>query len=343
MWPILLLLALMSASAQAAAPELKCQTDGTFKILMISDQHYTAEPDTYGIELTEKLIAIEKPGLVVAVGDCHTGKSSSTVADVEKAIANVAAAMEKMQVPWAITFGNHDQEHFPKTHFGKEQVMKLYESYPHNVNAGWVRGIHGAGNKNILIWNAATSQPVFNLWLIDSGDQTRDREDRYDWIHTDQVHWYYETSKQLESKYGGKIPGLMLFHIPLPEFHDMIESKKIIGERHEPEAPSRINGGLFAAVLDRGDVKGIFCGHDHMNNYVGLWRGVALGFDGVVGHRGAYPKTPPDNASNSRTRGGRVFLITESDPWNFKTWMRFKDGSTNWEYQAGVPIHEQLQ
>jgi hypothetical protein len=339
---ILLLLAFVSIPAQAAARELKCKADGTFKILMISDQHYTVEPDVHGIELTEKLIAIEKPDVVVAAGDCLTGDRNFTAADVEKAIANVAAAMEKMQVPWAITFGNHDQEHFPKTHLGKDQVLKLYESYPQNINAGWVRGIHGAGNKNILIWNAAASKPVFNLWLVDSGDETRSREDRYDWIHTDQVHWYYETSKQLENQCGGKIPGLMLFHIPLPEFHDMIESKKIIGERHERESPSTINGGLFAAVLDRGDVKGIFCGHEHVNNYVGLWRGVALGFDGVVGHRG-YPKAPPDSASNNRARGGRVFLIAESDPWHFNTWMRFKDGSTNWEFQAGVPLHEQLK
>lgn len=39
------------------------------------------------------------------------------------------------------------------------------------------------------------------------------------------------------------------------------------------ELPSMINGGFFAAVV--GDVKGIFCGHDHINNHVGLWRGVA--------------------------------------------------------------------
>lgn len=339
---ILLPLALITIPGLAAAPELKCKADGTFKILMISDLHYTAEPDRHGIALTEKLIAIEKPDLVVAAGDCLTGDRSFTAADVEKAIANVASAMEKMKVPWAITFGNHDQEHFPKTRLGKEQVLKLYESYPHNRNAGWVRGIHGAGNKNILVWNAAATQPVFNLWLVDSGDENRNREDRYDWIHTDQVRWYYDTSQDLERKHGAKIPGLMFFHIPLPEFHDMIESKKIIGERHEPECPSAINGGMFAAVHDRGDVKGIFCGHDHVNNYVGLWRGVALGYDGTVGF-GAYPRVPLEDPSNNRARGGRVFLIAESDPWHFKTWMRFKDGSTNWESEGDRTLEQQVK
>jgi hypothetical protein len=332
--------------AQISRPALRCGSNGEFKVLMISDQHYRPEQDRYGIELTENLIRVEKPDIVIAAGDCVGGVLCETVADLEKSISYVAAAMETMKVPWAITFGNHDQEHFPKTHLDKEQVLKLYERYPHNLNAGWVRGLHGGGNKNILIWNAAATAPIFNLWLIDSGDYCGDypenRGDRYDWIHDDQVHWYCETSRALEAQYGRKIPGLMFFHIPIREFQEMILNKKVIGERHEPEGASAIHSGLFAAVLERGDVKGIFCGHDHVNNYVGLWKGVYLGYDATVGFR-SYPHTPPDDVSNGRARGGRVFLISESDPGHFRTWMRFKDGSTNWESWSESYMRDQLK
>ncbi len=192
----------------AAPPELKVRADGTFKILSISDLHYIPEPDRYGIELTEKLISLEKPDLVIVNGDNISGDRCFNPDDVRKAVGNVAAAMEKMNVPWAVTLGNHDQEHVDKTHIARDQVFEYYESYPHNMNGGWVRNIHGAGNKNILIWNADRSKPVFNIWLVDSGERAKDREVGYDWIHTDQVNWYYRVSRDLESRYGEKLPGI---------------------------------------------------------------------------------------------------------------------------------------
>jgi hypothetical protein len=250
--------------------------------------------------------------------------------------------MEKMKVPWAVTLGNHDQEHVARTHITRDHVFEYYESYPHNLNGSWARNIYGAGNKNILIWSFDGSRPVSNIWLIDSGEAVKDHEVRYDWIHTDQIAWYYQTSKYLESRYGQRIPSLMFFHIPLPEFNEMILTNKVLGERHEPESPSRINGGMFSAVMERGDVKGIFCGHDHVNNYIGKYHNVTLGYIGVVGYHG-YPHTPPDDVTNDRARGGRVFLFKEADPDNFKTWIRFRDGSTNWEHWSDAYARDQIK
>lgn len=322
--------------------KLKVHADGTFKILAISDLHYTPIEDPHGIELTEKLITEESPDLVIATGDNISGDSCSTESDVKAAIGNVAAAMEKMKVPWAITLGNHDQEHFERTKISRAEVFKFYETYPHNLNAGWVRSIHGAGNKNLLIWNASGTQPIFSVWLLDSGPKSSDPEVRYDWIHSDQVNWYWQTSRDIESRYGESVPGLMYFHIPLLEFQQMVLTKKVIGERHEPESPSTINGGLFAAVFDRGDVKGIFCGHDHVNNYVGKFHGVTLGYNGVVGFHG-YPHTPPEDPTNGHARGGRVFTISSADPGKFRTWMRFRDGSTNWEYLSDAYEKDEIK
>jgi len=325
---------IMGSLAAGAAARLKCGADGTFTLLMISDLHYRPERDERGIALNAQLIAREKPGLVIVAGDCLSGTGFRRAAEVESAVAQVAEAMEKARVPWAITFGNHDLEHFKQTGATKEQVMRLYESYPCNVNAGWVQGIHGVGNKCILLWNAAGTRPVLAVWLIDSGDQPLNRvEDKYDWIHADQVNWYVEESKRLESAHGGKIPGLMFFHIPLPEFAAMAAAGKFTGKRKENECPSTVNGGMFAAVLERGDVKGIFCGHDHVNTYVGNWRGVMLGYDGVAGYR-CYPKMQPEDPAHGAVRGGRVFRINEADGGRFRTWMRFQNGSTEGEAPA---------
>jgi 3',5'-cyclic AMP phosphodiesterase CpdA len=322
-----------AAPAPAASERLRMRPDGTFKILAISDLHYIAEPNRHALDLTESLIAAEQPDLVIVTGDNVSGAHCANADDLRAAIANVAEVMERLRTPWAVTLGNHDQEHVERTGISREQVFALYEQYPGNLNRGWVRGLHGAGNKNILLYDGAGRTPMFNLWLLDSGAGDNNPEIRYDWIHSDQVAWYWRTSLELERQHGRAIPGLMFFHIPLPEFHEMILAKKVLGERHEPECPSGINGGLFAAVLERGDVRGIFCGHDHVNTYVGKWHGVTLGYVGVVGYMG-YPHIPPEDEGNGRARGGRVFLLKAGEPAGFRTWIRFRDGTVNWEYRS---------
>ena len=284
-------LALTAAGASGgaqSAPDpkaLRCSPGGGFRILAISDLHYRPARDPYGIALTERLIDQEKPGLVVVNGDCLSGKDCQDEAGLRAAIGHVAEAMERKRVPWAVTFGNHDQEHLPKTGLGKDAVLGIYSGYPHNLNAVYERGLTGGGNKHLLIWNAAGDRPVYCVWLMDSNEYFQDGKQRpYDWIHSDQVAWYTRKSAELEKTHGAKIPALMFFHIPLPEFTEMAMKAKIIGARHEPECPSPVNSGMFAAVIERGDVRGIYCGHDHVNNYVGRWRGVELGYDGSIGH-----------------------------------------------------------
>lgn len=312
-------------------PAFRCAANGTFRILTISDLHYRPAIDRHGIALTETLIDTEKRSLVIVNGDCLSGNDCKSEADLRKAIGHVAAAMESRRVPWAITFGNHDQEHDQATHIDKHAVLAIYASYPHNLNAGYAQGLYGVGDKHILIWDAAGSKPVYCLWLIDSNAYFVDGKNTpYDWIHSDQIHWYTQSSLALEKQYGAKIPGLMFFHIPLPEFREMVNTVKIIGVRQEKESHSPVNGGMFAALLERGDVRGVYCGHDHVNNYMGRWRGIELGFDACIGHQ-TYPRLEPDDPANLHVRGGRVFEITAGPPARHRTWIRFKSGAKNWE------------
>lgn len=82
----------------------------------------------------------------------------------------------------------------------------------------------------------------------------------------------------------------------------------IVGDRNEDECPGPINSGMYNAILERGDVKGVFVGHDHINDYVGDYYGVLLGYAPGTGF-GAYglPGT-----ERNRMRGGRVFELTEN-------------------------------
>lgn len=82
----------------------------------------------------------------------------------------------------------------------------------------------------------------------------------------------------------------------------------IVGERNEDECPGPFNSGMFNAILDRGDVRGVFVGHDHVNSYVGNYYGVQLGYAPGTGF-GAYGL---DGAERNRLRGCRVFELTEA-------------------------------
>ncbi len=326
-----------AAEAKQQGPlnrNLRFHADGNFRILCISDLHYTATPDPYAISLTERLIETEHPDFLIVNGDAVRGGLVNSTDEMATAVQHVATVMEKMGVPWAVTLGNHDLDGEEKHHVARKQLMSYFEAYPHNYNAGWVQNVHGVGNNNILIWDATGTVPIFNLWLLDSGTEHSDPSVRFDWIHSDQVNWYVQTSLRLENTYKKPVSALMFFHICIPEFHEMSTTGSLVGEKGEHEDGSHINGGLFAAVLERKDVKAIICGHDHENNYIGRYHGVLLGYDGVAGFTKAYPyfasKDPKDPA-NGRARGGRMLVLNANNPAVIDTWMRFNDGSRSWE------------
>ncbi len=322
---LLVLALLVSQPTWAAKPQLKFRSDGTFKIVMMSDVQDDESLDPRATALMEKVLDTEKPDFVVIGGDCIAGGICDMVDDVKKAISSIAYPMERRKIPWAIVFGNHDQEHEGRTHMDKTAVLQYYASFPCNLNVRGDTKIRGAGNDDLLIMGR-DGKPAFCAWLVDSGSYGPKGVSVYDWIHADQVNWYYRTSRALQAKYGRNIPGLMFFHIPVQEFTQMWNAGKAKGDRFENEGSSKIHSAIFAAAKERGDVLGMFCGHEHINNYVGEWKGIKLGYDAAIGY---YEYNLPDSDPNHvRTRGARVFLIRESDPWHFETWMRFLDDST---------------
>ncbi|WP_089967555.1 metallophosphoesterase [Lihuaxuella thermophila] len=311
--------------------KLQFNPDGTFKIVQFNDSQDDGNIDPRTLQLMEKVLDEEKPDLVVHNGDMIAG-GCDTPDEVRNAIDHIAQPMEKKRINWVITFGNHDEDHAPTSGLDEEAMLDIYRSYPHNVNLPGVKGITGTGNMHLLIWNCTGGKPVFNLWLLDSGrcaPKTIAGQDftgypKWDWLRFDQVSWYYETSKKLERQFGRKIPSLMFIHIPLWEFRFMwyasvderrdenhayaVQKHHIVGERNEDESPGPFNSGMFAAILERGDVKGVFCGHDHVNTYVGNYYGVWLGYSGSVGFR-SYGLP---GAEKNRLRGARVFHLDEN-------------------------------
>ena len=325
---------LFTGIAHAEAHEgsvLQFNPDGKFKIVQFNDTQDDEYIDRRTVQLMEKVLDTEKPDFVVLNGDNITG-GCDTPLEMKQAINNISQPMEQRGIKWAITYGNHDEDSTPNSGLDEEDMLKIYMSYKHNMNKPGIKGITGTGNMNMLIKNSKGTDGAFNLWLLDSGryaPQTIAGQDfagypTWDWLHFDQVSWYSETSKKLEKQWGHKVPSLVFIHIPLWEHRFMwfgsvdgrtdahhakaLKKHNIVGERNEDECPGPVNSGMFSAMLERGDVKGVFCGHDHVNTYMGNYYGILLGYAGSAGF-GTYGLP---GADRNRLRGARVFNLDEN-------------------------------
>lgn len=84
------------------------------------------------------------------------------------------------------------------------------------------------------------------------------------------------------------------------------------GSAVETLDPGVFNSGIFAEILQRGDIRCICCGHTHKNSFEATYCGIKLCYDACAGftHYGV-----------DQIRGGRIFEIHENDPRNIKTRM----------------------
>ncbi|MEV4774998.1 metallophosphoesterase family protein [Microbacterium sp. LWH12-1.2] len=320
-----------SGSPRPNGPRLRFRAGGTFKVVQFNDTQDDEQTDRRTVELIEKVLDQEKPDFVVINGDVISSGCETRLA-VKQAINNVVWPMESRRIPWAVTYGNHDEDSLPESGVDEAGMLQIYRSYEFNMNADNARGLTGTSNTIVPISSSRKkNREAFSLWLLDSGRYAPDAINgqdftgcpTWDWLRMDQVAWYREQSQRLEQRRGQKVPGLMFIHIALWEHRFMwwggVDTRTeadaargrdrhgIVGERNEDECPGPFNSGLFNAILERGDVKGVFVGHDHVNDYVGDYYGVKLGYAPGTGF-GAYGLSGDER---NRMRGGRVFELTE--------------------------------
>lgn len=301
----------VSAAAIGKTP-MQFDSNGHCKVVQFSDIQDGPNLDPRTSEAMGRILDAEKPNLVVLTGDQVSTSSCANKQDLELSIKLLAAPMESRHIPWAIVLGNHDNDNIAKIGVTRKEMFAMYRKHANNVNPPDMKDVYGAGD-GLLTLKTQDGKDAYGIWLIDSNAYAPEtiggqKLGGYDWIRTSQVVWYYQTSVKNEKRLGHKLPSLMFMHICLPEFVQLQASGKIEGERNEGECPSYINSGMFAAILDRGDVQGVYVGHDHVNMYEGKWYGITLGYGGSIGY-GTYGIDSKDEKERNRTRGARIFDI----------------------------------
>jgi len=228
-------------------------------------------------------VKVEQPDMMVHTGDVIDGDGKSAV----KGMSDVYGVSQEAGLPWAASLGNHDEESTLTRQEVMEYIagMELTES-----EMGPVQGSYGNFYVDIL---GHTDKPVARLVFFDS---------RYDMVNVSinegQIEWFRSLSSL------PKVPTLVFYHIPLPEYQAAIDANVTIsGGYHEHICTDKPTTSVFPA-LKEGSVVAGFCGHDHTNDFCAEWQGIQLCYEGSPGF-GAY-----GNAKLPYYRRARVTELT---------------------------------
>lgn len=328
---------LESAAVETQAPEIDAETgywtfttDAPFRILQLTDIHIGAgflsiKKDSWAVAAVAELVQRTKPDLVVITGDIAypVPFQSGTVNNRREANLFITT-MESLGVYWTVSFGNHDTEVYSM--YDRDYIANFYDTVDSKYLL-FTRGpkdVDGEGNQIINIKN---SQGLItqSIYLLDShayvdGSLTYG----YDSIHQNQIEWYKNESLRMNAinaaKGGGDVKSLMFYHIPPEEFSDAWEEYRangkkdtenvqfvygIAGEPGEKVYCGKYGDDMFETILELGTTQGMFCGHDHLNNFSVFYKGVRLTYGlsiDYLAYIGIYKKT--------EQRGGTIITVS---------------------------------
>ncbi len=276
-------------------------TDDHFKVVQLTDVHIgggflSIKKDSMAINAVAAMITAEKPDLVVITGDIAYPVPFQAGTFNNKTSAELfAQLMEKLGVYWVPVFGNHDTEAY--SYYSREKISEFYsqEKFSHCLFQSGPEDVDGYGNSIINVKNTK-GEITQSLVMLDSHSYVDNDYFgimwKYDTIHESQVKWYEDSLNKIKAENNNVMPkSLAFFHIAIPEyktawdeyrandFNDTENVKYIYGKAGEKDYSvytSEYNYGFFDKVKELGSTQGMFCGHDHLNNFSIDYKGVRL-------------------------------------------------------------------
>lgn len=248
------------------------------------------------------------PDLIVLSGDNIYGEFDDSGVMLQALIAEI----ESYNIPWTLTFGNHDNE-------TRKGVAWTCEQYQNAAHCMFKRGpvvreedgreiftAEGNGNFNIAITQGGKLTEV--VWLMDSNGHTDSDRDQNMYssagLMEGQLEWFRERNELLKKYNGGVSPkSIGFFHHPVRAFGDGLQKYGYLSSRHdfydeygdygnftEVIVPENDEGDCGAMHKDAGQYidgqyvfhdllktygcEGWFFGHDHENNASVCFEGV---------------------------------------------------------------------
>lgn len=303
-----LMLCCCNVPDDAKSQELRFNDDGSFKIVQLTDLHLVAnrpEERVKTLERLERLAKLENPDLIVITGDMTFGGLRP-----DTCLTELMQVLTRLDTPFLALYGNHDAEQ----QMPRPEMSRLICSNSLSINSLNAKG--ELADVDIPILSHDCDTVAYSVIGLDSHDYSKlPQSGTYGWFSFEQVQWLREQA-------SGSTAALAFFHIPLYEFRQLGQSGDYLGNRMENEASADYNPGMFLAMKESGNVQGIFCGHDHNDDYIGVYGGIALAYGRYSGDNTVYHDIPQS--------GLRTIVLSEGSR-GFETWIRQDDGSVEFK------------
>ncbi len=253
------------------------------KILQITDVQFSNYlEETIALKAIQKTVEKADPDLLICTGD-NLDNDSKT-----RHLHSFISYMDGYNAPWALVMGNHDY----RSDVPLKEQAKAYEASEYCLfEEGNIEDSYGNYSYTITYQNF----PVFSLIFMDS------KTDGFEKTH---LAWYEKTARSLKHK-GKLLPNFLFYHIPTVETAyaaDAYQADEIEGngEINEKTDHQTTDLPFFDKVVEIGSTKGIFYGHDHLNNAFLHYRGVQL-FYGL--------KTGKNSYHSNRLQGANLITL----------------------------------
>ena len=318
-----IILSAVCFSAGAGNPELRFDRDGKFKVLQLTDLHMTAGNEEDEVKTLTRIryeVRMEKPDLIAITGDVISNGGVC-----RPLFQRFLDAINELEVPFCFVFGNHDQEQ----DLTKAEISAMVAACEYSIAKIGEDGV--LADIRVPVRNHKGTDDGLELYFMDShtgirkGSPYENMQIRYEWMSFDQVSWIRGEFRKSADEHGKIIPSAAFFHIPLPEFLEAWQVRtsehfthnNVAGVRGEYGGHSRINSGMFAAMLEGGSTIGVFCGHDHDSDFIVDYMGIALAYGRCSGDGNTY---------HHLRQGARVIEFREGQR-SFTTWILEDDGT----------------
>ncbi|WP_130860153.1 metallophosphoesterase family protein [Gracilibacillus phocaeensis] len=255
------------------------KSSANFKIMQLTDLHVGDLPfndkDQQTLNLIKEQVAFVRPDLLIVTGDLIWSKNKT---DPAQTMEQLIQFFNTLHTPIAITYGNHDSEEgVTRTEL---RAMEKQLTHPATKKHHFI--VEDRECYCIELTNAQ-GQLENVLYVIDSGAYDFLEVGKYAYVHPAQVEWFRRVSHYYKQEKKQTTTDLLFLHIPLPEYQEAWESGETSGEKGEEVCAPALNTGLFTSLLLDQQVKGVFCGHDHDNDFTAEFHGITLGYGRVTG------------------------------------------------------------
>ena len=329
-------------------PSLRFRQDGTFKILQLTDMHLYDDGrfDEPAITGALELIKREQPDLIAFTGDIACDGNHDLC---DNRLERFLNKVDALGVPYTFTLGNHESDS-EEGETGRQFVIADVLSR-HSLCL-FEKGdpALGVGNYMTHVLSRDGASKAWALYHLDCHSAAQREYEftpgklsrREAGISRGQKTWLAETHRALCAEEGKGVPSILFDHVPPNEFDDLWMFDGIWGDHGEMICRAPVGDGLVELLLELGDFKGIFVGHDHTNSFQGNFLGITFAYGRCSGNfRWALWTSPHGLQSQAKRhpvegespyvdyfpRGGRVILLNE-ETGKMDTWVSLYNGES---------------